>query len=151
MVHEYACSIGVDHTVVDAKLKKMSDFVRADDCTLKGDQGSKQLLFSILASVRCTLQNREQFKYIQANQIEENETEKLNDYLNANYGKFVHYAGDEKDTDAKRRKWTEVFSGRATSVKIDGSTVRYGDHVTRMQAINNKRPEVPHCFQIPDW
>ena len=58
---------------------------------------------------------------------------------------------NDPDSDTKRRAWTKIFSGRATTVKLEGNIVRYGDHVTRMQSLADKRPEKLHFFKIPEW
>lgn len=55
MLREYAKNLSSEHASVDEQLKSMSDYLNDSSCELKANEGSKQLVFSILASIRCTI------------------------------------------------------------------------------------------------
>ena len=79
---------------------------------------------------------------------------KINHYLNQTYGDYIYYKDNTLELQ-NRSKWLKIISGNPLTVTIktdkDCDIVEYGDHVTRMQALSQHRPERLHQFIVPKW
>jgi hypothetical protein len=79
----------------------------------------------------------------------------INGFLEKSYLPFIHYDNKNKNNMDKALGWVRIASGNPLSVTIDEklceSVVYYGDHVTRMQSLQNECSEKLHKFTIPKW
>lgn len=122
--------------------------------TLAKDRTLTPLYSSLIGSVLVQLHNAATLAKSPPTQ---HTTDTINLFLRDEYARFTHPA----DTSDMLR----VVSGDATDVSIVSETVpslnpkeplvtrrvvRYGDHVTRMQALAQHRPEIQHRFTVSD-